>query len=293
MVIDFRYLPCPVATDWTIEGAEGEPILGNTHLPDGTPAGVVLIAHGFKGYKDYGMFPRIAEAMAERGLIAQRFNFSHSGMTNDTASFERPDLFEKDSWNKQVYDLRAVIEAHATCEVDGRLLPFVLFGHSRGGVSVLLTAGRFAGEDTVPQPAGVISASAPATCNSLNDEQAQSLLELGFLPSPSSRTGQELRIGRILLAEQLEQPVEHDLLKIAGRITCPVLVLHGEADPTVPATCARQIAEAVTGTPVVKIIPGADHVYNTPNPMPPDAEASAQLQAMLDALGDFALACCG
>lgn len=292
MVIDFRYLPCHVATDWTIEGAEGESIFGNTHRPDGTPAGVVIIGHGFKGYKDYGMFPRIAEAMAERGLIAHRFNFSHSGMTNDTASFERPDLFEKDSWNKQVYDLRAVIEAHATQEVDGRLLPFVLFGHSRGGVSVLLTAGRYAGDDTVPQPAGVISASAPAACNSLTEEQAKALLEQGFLPSPSSRTGQDLRVGRIFLAEQLEQPDEHDLLKIAGRITCPVLVIHGESDPTVPAVCAGQIADAVSGTPVVKIIPGADHVYNTPNPMPADVEPSAELRAMLGAMGEFAVACC-
>ena len=282
-----------MANDWTIEGAEGEPIFGNTHEPRGTPAGIVLIGHGFKGYKDYGMFPRIAEAMARRGLIAHRFNFSHSGMTNLTATFERADLFEKDSWNKQVYDLRAVIEALATREVNGRLLPFVLFGHSRGGVSVLLTAGRFAGDETVPQPAGVASASAPAACNSLTEEQAQSLMEQGFLPSPSSRTGQDLRVGRIFLAEQLEQPDDHDLLRIAGRITCPVLLLHGETDPTVPAACAKHIADAVPGSPQVTIIPGADHVYNTPNPMPPDAEPSPQLHAMLGALGDFSVGCCG
>ncbi len=281
-----------MATDWTIEGAEGEPIYGNTHLPDGPAVGVVIIGHGFKVYKDYGMFPRIAEAMAQRGLIGHRFNFSHSGMTNDTATFERPDLFEKDSWNKQVYDLRAVIEAEATREVDGRLLPFVLFGHSRGGVSVLLTAGRYAGDDTVPQPAGVATASAPEACNSLTEEQAQSLLDNGFLLSPSSRTGQDLRVGRILLAEQLEQPDEHDVLGVAGRITCPVLLLHGESDPTVPAACASRIAEALPGTPVVKIIPGADHVYNTPNPMPPDAEPSPQLLQMLTTLGDFAVECC-
>ena len=282
-----------MSSDWTIEGAEGEPIFGNTHCPDGTPAGMVLIGHGFKGYKDYGMFPRIAEAMAGRGLIAHRFNFSHSGMTNETATFKRPDLFENDSWDKQVYDLRAVIDAFATNEVDGRLLPFVLFGHSRGGVSVLLTAGRYAGDGTVPQPAGVAAASAPASCNSLNEEQSQALLKEGFLLSPSSRTGQNLRVGRILLSEQLERPDDHDLMRVAGRITCPVLLLHGETDPTVPAACATQIGAAVPGTPLVKIIPGADHVYNTPNPMPPDAKPSAQLHAMLGALGDFALACCG
>ena len=47
---------------WSIPGSDGEPIIGNTHLPSEDPAGVVHIAHGFKGYKDYGMFPRIASS---------------------------------------------------------------------------------------------------------------------------------------------------------------------------------------------------------------------------------------
>ena len=281
-----------LSTPWQIAGAEGEPIVGDAHAPPGEPAGVVIVAHGFKGYKDYGMFPRIAETMAARGFIAHRFNFSHSGMTNEIATFERPDLFERDTWNKQVHDLRAVIDAVTAGTLDGRELPFVLFGHSKGGVSVLLTAGRYADSDGGPQPAGVVTASAPSTCNSLTPEQQQAITEQGFLVSPSSRTGQELRIGRIHLAEQLEAPDDHDLLKVAGRIACPVLIVHGEADPTVPAACAGQIAAALRDTPRVEIVAGADHVFNTPNPMPPDAEPSPQLATMLAALGDFAVKCC-
>jgi alpha-beta hydrolase superfamily lysophospholipase len=281
-----------MSTPWQIDGAEGEPIIGDTHMPAGPPVGVILVAHGFKGYKDYGMFPRVAQAMAARGLIAHRFNFSHSGMTNETATFARPDLFELDTWNKQVHDLRGVMEAVTAGTLDGGQLPLVLFGHSRGGVSVLLTAGRYAGADGVPQPAGVASVSAPSTCNSLTDQQQQSLLELGFLLSPSSRTGQELRIGRVYLAEQLDDPTNHDLLKTAGRIACPVLIVHGEVDPTVPAACAGQIAAACRGEAQVEIVTGADHVFNTPNPLPPDAEPSPQLDAMLTEVGNFAVACC-
>ncbi|MEE8460473.1 MAG: alpha/beta hydrolase [Phycisphaerales bacterium] len=281
-----------MSTPWQIDGAEGEPIFGDMHMPASPPVGVVLVAHGFKGYKDYGMFPRVAEAMAARGLIAHRFNFSHSGMTNQTASFARPDLFERDTWNKQVYDLRAVMDAVTAGTLEGRELPLVLFGHSKGGVSVLLTAGRSAGDDGVPRPAGVVSVSAPSTCNSLTLQQQQSLTEQGFLLSPSSRTGQELRIGRIYLAEQLDDPPNHDLLKIAGRIACPVLIVHGEDDPTVPAACAGQIAAACRGEPQVEIVTGADHVFNTPNPLPPDAEPSTQLDAMLTGVGNFAVACC-
>ena len=72
---------------WTIPGSDGEPILGNVHVPDGEPRGVVIVSHGFKGYKDYGMFPRIAGTLArDAGVIVHRFNFSHAGMARNPAT---------------------------------------------------------------------------------------------------------------------------------------------------------------------------------------------------------------
>ena len=281
-----------MATDWTIDGAQGEPIIGNTHLPAGAPAGVILIAHGFKGYKDYGMFPRIAVTMAARGLVAHRFNFSHSGMTADTETFGRPDLFEKDTLNKQVADLQSVIEGVSCGVLAGQGFPIVIFGHSRGGVTALLTAGRTAGDTAFPQPAGVATAASPSIGNPLTPDQARQLLDEGFLVSPSSRTGQDLRIGRAFLAEQLEQPEAHNMTVQVARITCPVLIVHGENDPTVPAACAGLLAESLTSPPRIEIIPDADHVFNTPNPHPPDSPGSPQLEALLDALADFAGDCC-
>ena len=277
---------------WSIEGAEGEPILGDTHVPEGAPRGVVVLAHGFKGYKDYGMFPRIAETMAAAGMIAHRFNFSHSGMTNQIETFERPDLFERDTWNKQVFDCRAVIGAIAAGRIDGARLPSVLFGHSRGGAAALLTVGRSADDPLPVAPVGVVAASAPSACNPLPPEQADQLLERGFLESPSARTGQALRIGRALLSEQLDDPPAHDLPALIGRIGCPLLLVHGAVDPTVPVACAHQIAEAAVGRAEVVIVEGGDHVFNTPNPLPADEAASPQLQHLLRAMVDFAQTCC-
>ena len=274
--------------DWSIPGSDGEAIIGNTHVPREEPAGVVVIAHGFKGYKDYGMFPRIAEELASAGFIAHRFNLSHSGMTNNVETFERPDLFEKDTWNKQVFDLETVVASVASGSLEGRGLPYVLFGHSRGGASVLLAAGRWAGDSSRQQPAGVIAASSPSSCMSLNAEQMKELEAKGFIVSPSARTGQALRIGKLALTEQQADPAGHDVLASAARITCPALVVHGEKDPTVPAACAHQLGAAIGDRAQVKIIEGADHVFNTPNPMPPDAKPSPQLQALLDAIVAFA-----
>ncbi|UCD75581.1 MAG: alpha/beta fold hydrolase [Phycisphaerales bacterium] len=276
---------------WTIPGAAGELIFGNGHLPAGRPEGVVLIAHGFKGYKDYGMFPRLARHSAESGFIAHRFNFSHSGMTNNLETFERPDLFECDTWNTQVHDFQTVIRAVAAGDLDGSGLPYVMFGHSRGGVTALLTAGRMAGDETIPQPSGVITAASPSRCSSFSEAESRQLLSDGYLISPSARTGQELRIGKAFLQEQLEDPEGHDLRALVGKITCPLLLVHGEVDPTVPVQCTGEIAAAARQAKTL-VIAGADHVYNTPNPMPDTAAPSEQLQQLLDALSDFARRCC-
>lgn len=278
-------------TSWTIAGSDGEPIIGNCHLPQNKPMGVVLIAHGFKGYKDYGMFPRIARSMAEAGFIAHRFNFSHSGMTDNLETFERLDLFEKDTWNRQVFDYQAVIDAVANGNIEGAGLKYVMFGHSRGGVTALLTAGRFAGNSPMVKPAGVVTASAPSQCNNLTPEMIKQMNTEGHLVSPSSRTGQDLRIGRSYLAEMEKDPAGHDLLGMVGKLDCPLMIIHGEDDPTVPIDCATQISIEAGSKALMIAIEGANHVFNTPNPQPEDEPASPQLQTMLDRMAEFAANC--
>ncbi len=273
--------------EWTIPGAEGKPILGNAHLPDGDARGVVIIAHGFKGYKDFGMFPRIAETLAAAGFIAHRFNFSHSGMTGHVETFQRPDLFQRDTWNKQVFDLLAVIVAVSGGALAGAKRPLVLLGHSRGGAACLLTVGRHADDPTMPAIAGAISIAAPDTLNPLTAEQQQELLKKGSLESPSSRTGQSLRMGRAFLDEQLRDPVAHDLLSKASRIRCPVLIVHGSADVSVPPTAAARLAERLGDRATARIIEGADHVFNTPNPLREDTPTSPQLAKLLEAVVEF------
>jgi len=270
-------------TPWEIESADANPILGDAHVPE-SPVGVVLVIHGFLGYKDYGMFPWLARAFAAAGFITHRFNLSRSGMTNSIETFERPELFEKDTWNAQVHDVSLVIESIQGGALVGARYPLFLFGHSRGGVTALLTAGRKArGVRTL---AGVVTAAAPSFCCSWTDEQKREHMERGYSEVVSNRTKQTLRIGRAWLAEQLEDPAAHDVLAHARDTECPVLVVHGADDPTVPASCADEIARAAgQGPPVV--IDGADHVFRTPNPMPEGAAPSPQLSRLAGLAAGF------
>ena len=279
-------------TEWTLTGSAGHPILGNTHTPDSAqPAGVLIISHGFKGYKDYGFFPHLADAAADAGLIAHRFNFSHSGLTNVIETFERPDLFEADTWGRQIHDLLAVNAAVADGSLPGAGLPVVWFGHSRGGITTILAATRLFGENSPSRPAAVIPIATPHDAVAGFDEQTRDLIRRqGYVESPSSRTGQALRVGSAWLEEIEQDPDACDPTQAIAGIACPILLIHGQADPTVPVTSSETLARAAGANASVKTIADAGHTFNCPNPLLAGNEPPPETRAMMQAVCDFAIA---
>lgn len=272
-------------TDWTFPGSDDQPIYGNTHLPDGDAIGVLICAHGFKGYKDYGFLPLLCQQAARAGLIAMRFNFSHSGMTNQIDRFERPDLFEKDRWGRQVADLATVLDNAVSDQ------PVVVFGHSRGGVTSTLFSGRSPQESL----AGLITAAAPDYACKHDDLVKDQLRAEGRLLSPSGRTGQDLYVGLDWLEEIEKDPERLDPTLAAMRVKCPLLILHGDADETVPVQCARNLHKAATPHSELVIIKGANHVFNCPNPLPaqtPLSQLTPQNRELIERSIEFTLRCC-
>ena len=271
-------------SDWTLSNSRGLEILGNTDHPEGDPIACLVLVHGFKGYKDYGFIPVLGRELAKAGIMVHRLNLSCSGMTNEIETFARPDLFELDTWNRQVEDVGGVFDAIENGAVAGRGLPRFLVGHSRGGGTALLVAGR------EPQPvlAGVVTINGVASCNSLSDEMQREMLEDGFIKSASARTGQELRIGAGWLQEQIDDPGAHDVLKLCTSIECPALILHGSDDQAVDIAAGEAIAGAVGAE--LKVIAGGNHVLNMANPALVSAKISPQLGEVIDHITSFVIA---
>ena len=263
-------------SDWTMPGAQGETMHGSTHLPDGVAMGAVLLLHGFKGYKDYGFLPHLAGTLTQAGFIVHRVNLSHSGMQHGHGDFDT-DLFERDTWNRTIEDLHVLCAKIDKGHLAGDGRGTVLMGHSRGGAAVLAAAGRHAADGALGALRGVVALSAPCRLNGLDDRTAASLLAEGSLASPSSRTGQALRVGALWLQEQLDDPEGHDLSSLMSAIQAPVLLVHGADDPTVPATDAVRLAQCAPDCVQVHLVEDADHVFTTPNPFDMAAEPSPQL----------------
>ncbi|HEX2060076.1 MAG TPA: alpha/beta fold hydrolase, partial [Thermoanaerobaculia bacterium] len=122
--------------DFTLTSDESLPIRGNLEIGDRARA-LVVIVHGFKGFKDWGFFPWTAQRLMQHRLAVCRFNMSRSGIGDDPESFDRLDLFEHDTYTTQLADLRRVVR-YAQQQVPA--LPTFLLGHSRGGGVALLGA---------------------------------------------------------------------------------------------------------------------------------------------------------
>jgi pimeloyl-ACP methyl ester carboxylesterase len=203
-----------------------------------------------------------------------RFNFVHSGMTRFDETFERPDLFALDTWNRQISDLEQLIEALK----EGRLsacpanAPVVLFGHSRGGLASILAAGRGLEVDAV------VSASAPRDAIRFTESDLDQLQSKGVCPVESSRTGQVLSVGRHFLDEVQKDPKSHDPCLMARNMPCPLVLVHGDSDQTV--SCHDATALAQTSGATVHLVPGGNHVFNVTNPFEANSEASPQLAAL-------------
>ena len=114
---------------FTIPSAEGLPIRGDFDAVD-NPRALVVIVHGFKGFKNWGFFPWLAQRLMGHRLAVCRFNMSRCGMGEDPESFDRLDLFEHDTYSIELADLHRAVQ-HAQQRFPG--LPSIVLGHSRGG----------------------------------------------------------------------------------------------------------------------------------------------------------------
>ena len=76
----------------------GEPIRGDLRLPDGDgPFPVVVVCHGFKGFKDWGFHPWLGERLAGAGFAAAHFDFSRNGVRGGVPDITDLDAFRRNT----------------------------------------------------------------------------------------------------------------------------------------------------------------------------------------------------
>lgn len=225
------------------------------------PRPVVLVLHGFKGFKDWGMFPPLAERLARAGFTAVSLNLSGSG-ADDAGEFAFPERFAHATYSGDLGDLTTVIDAVTAGALGFFPAPAVgLLAHSRGGgLGVLATAAD-------PRIRALVTWAAISHLHRFTPEEVAGWRARGQIDILNSRTGQVLPI----YTDVLDDVADHgstslDIRAAAGRIAVPWLIIHGESDATVPLAEARALQTASRTSAELKVIPGAGHTFEAVHP---------------------------
>lgn len=232
---------------------------------------VIVVIHGFKGFKDWGSFPYVCEELARHGFYVISFNFSHNGVEGSSQEFTRLDLFERNTFTREVREARAVIaavQAGALPEPDRAARSGItLLGHSRGGGIAILAAA----DD--PRVEYVVTWAAVAGFDRYTDAQKQRWREQGVLESKNMRTGQMMRLGLELLADVEHNSAALDVGAAAERLCRPLLIVHGEQDLSVTIDNGEELARRADPertqfirVPRTNHTFGAVHPFNGPTP---------------------------
>jgi len=241
---------------FTLPSHEALPIRGDIDAPP-DPSALVVIVHGFKGFKDWGFFPWLAEQLCNDGYAAVRFNMSRSGIGENPETFDRLDLFAGDTYTTQLHDLHIAV-AHAQREYPS--LPTFLLGHSRGGGIALL------GARDVDDLAGVVTWSAISRVHRWDTATIQRWRTDGALYVENARTKQRMRLSTAMLDDVEAHPDRLDIGAAAEALEVPLLVLHGGRDESVPPSEAETIASRAPDASKV-IFANAGHTYNAIHPL--------------------------
>ncbi len=240
---------------FTIKSDEALDIRGNLEVPRAARA-MVIIVHGFKGFKDWGFFPWLAEVLCDEGFAVCRFNMSRSGIGENPDTFDRLDLFADDTYSGQLSDLHKVVRYCQTRVA----LPTFLVGHSRGGGTAILGAAE------IPNLRGIVTWSAVAHIGRWDETTKRQWRKDGHLDVLNTRTKQIMRLSTRILDDCEANRARLDILGAASRLTVPLLLVHGARDETVPVGESAEIAAAAPDVSRL-IISTATHTYNAIHPL--------------------------
>ena len=243
-----------------IDGSAGKPILIDATFKANTqPKQVVVFCHGFKGFKDWGPFNKIATHFADNDIVFVKFNFSFNGTTtNDPINFGDLKAFGNNNFCKELDDLSLVLDWIENCyELKGEIdtSKISLFGHSRGGSIVML---KTAEESRVEK---VISWASPS--NFLErlpkKEKLAKWKELGIAYVYNGRTKQNMPMYYQFYENCSEFASRLNIQNAVSMMSIPHLLVHGSEDPTV-LLCEAENIKSWNTNAQLHIINGANHV---------------------------------
>lgn len=225
---------------------------------------VVLFAHGFKGFKDWGHFNKLMECFSQQGFAFVKFNFSHNGGTVEQP-IDFPDLeaFGNNNYSKELDDLSTVIDWIENCEElplsEVNKKEIYLVGHSRGGgVSILKAA-----EDLRIKK--LVTWAAVSDLFARLPEDLSAWEKDGVVYVANARTNQQMPMYYQFVEDMMRNKERFDIEWAEKNLKIPHLIIHGNLDEAVNVNEAYDLNKWNSNA-TLYLIEGANHTFGAKHP---------------------------
>lgn len=212
-------------------------VLVGAHYPAETKK-AVIICHGFLSNKDRSWFERISEELNAKGFAVLRFDFAGCG--------------ESDPGTISIRGQKDDLESALRFLKNKKYSEFGLMGESLGG---LISLQVFAPEiKTMVLWAPVTEGKDPLRENSAL-HQLEKVSENAEKRVVRKKNGQEFHISQTYFEERKKIDQKTLLSNVKG----PVLIIHGDADETIPLKASENAIKQLPKGSKLEIIPNGEH----------------------------------
>ncbi len=271
----------------TWKGSREKPLVLDAYWPEkGENLPVVLFAHGYKGFKDWGASSLFGEKLAASGCLFIKFNFSFNGGTVENP-IDFPDLeaFGQNNYSTEVNDISRMLDfvefSHVLPREKINTSNITLIGHSRGGGMSILAAARDKRISKLVTLASISDLERRQPKGADLDEWKAS----GVRYVKNGRTKQLMPHYYQMHEDYIAHKDELDISKAAASIQVPWMILHGTADEAVPFSEAEELKELQPKVELVEL-DGANHVFGARHPWP-ESDMPEDLKVVCDHILNF------
>jgi uncharacterized protein len=249
----------------SLTNRRGIPFQADVRVSEGGgPSPVVIVCHGFKGFKNFAFFPYTSQKLCDRGFAVVTMNFSGNGIGDDPLNFTALDKFAQNTISQELDDVESVLDGIASGVLlggQGNASRIGIMGHSRGGCTAIVKAALD------PRLQCLVSWASPAALGRYSDELLRQWKEDGRYNFVNARTKQDMFVNYSYLEDIQANRERYSLDLAVSQLTIPHLIVHGTNDESVPVDAARRLhSYAKSSQAELALVEGGTHTFGTKHP---------------------------
>jgi pimeloyl-ACP methyl ester carboxylesterase len=228
---------------------------------------LAFVMHGLGGNKEQPHIRAMVEAFLENGYLVVTWDAVHTFGESAGGNYEDATI------TNYYADLEDVIAWAGT--QSWYTEPFVLCGHSLGGISVALFAEKYPHKVKALAPIATVVSGELSMQTKSNDLESWKRDGIQITKSHDGNNVKRLKWSH------MEDRLNYDLLKRVDKLTMPIIMIVGERDSSTPPAHQQILFEKIPGPKEFHIINSALHSFYEPHEQ---AEVKQLLMAWISKL---------